>query len=71
MDFCDYPYIFMRDFLLFVVLSGQEVCLDLSLAAFHWSIIQVFQFTCCSDLIAFKFQVNKKTQNLISVNLQE
>ena len=22
-------------------------------------LIQVFQFTCCSDLVAFKFQVNK------------
>ena len=67
-DFCDYPYIFMRDFLLFVVLSGQG--LNLSLAAFHWSIIQVFQFTCCSDLVGFKFQVNRKTQNHISVYLQ-
>ena len=38
---------------------------------FHWSIIQVFQFTCCSNLVAFKFQVNKKTQNHISVYLQE
>lgn len=46
-DFCDYPYIFMRDFLLFV-----------------------FQFTCCSDLVGFKFQVNRKTQNHISVYLQ-
>ena len=38
---------------------------------FHWSIIQVFQFTCCSNLAVFKFQVNKKTQNHISVYLQE
>lgn len=38
---------------------------------FHWSIIQVFQSTCYSDLVAFKFQVNKKTQNHISVYLQE
>jgi hypothetical protein len=38
---------------------------------FHWSIIQVFQFTCCSNLAAFKFQVNKKTQNHISVYFQE
>ena len=34
-------------------------------------LIQVFQFTCCSNLVAFKFQVNKKTQNHISVYLQE
>lgn len=34
-------------------------------------LIQVFQFTCCSDLVAFKFQVNKKAQNHISVYLQE
>ena len=34
-------------------------------------LIQVFQFTCCSDLVAFKFQVNKKTQNHISVYLQK
>ena len=42
-----------------------------SMSAFHCSIIQVFQFTCCSDLVAFKFQVNKKAQNHISVYLQE
>lgn len=41
------------------------------MSAFHCSIIQVFQFTCCSDLVAFKFQVNKKAQNHISVYLQE
>ena len=40
------------------------------MSAFHCSIIQVFQFTCCSDLVAFKFQVNKKAQNHISVYLQ-
>lgn len=34
-------------------------------------LIQVFQFTCCSNLVAFKFQVNKKAQNHISVYLQE
>ena len=64
-DFYDYSYTFMRDFL--VCRSGGS---QLSLAAFHCSIIQVFQFTCCSDLVAFKFQVNKQTQNHISVYLQ-
>ena len=51
--------------------KGDKDMIKLSLAAFHWSIIQVFQFTCYSDLVAFKFQVNKKTQNHISVYLQE
>lgn len=26
------------------------------LVAFHWSIIQVFQFTCCSDLVVLSIQ---------------
>ena len=64
-DFWGYIYTFMRDFLLCYQVRR------VSMSAFHCSIIQVFQFTCCSDLVAFKFQVNKKAQNHISVYLQE
>ena len=66
-----HKYLGKTDKLLYICHGKADKIRPFNIRRFHWSIIQVFQFTCCSNLVAFKFQVNKKTQNHISVYLQE
>lgn len=66
-----HKYLGKKDKLLYICHGKADKIRPFNIRRFHWSIIQVFQFTCCSNLVAFKFQVNKKTQNHISVYLQE